>query len=144
MVRDNAAIALHVDTRPILLPQRPGFVLRLYRMVRKLIRTRRESTLVRAATARARFAETRLEGVIDDRDKQVAALNDALHGKNREIAILREQEIPRLERQIEVLKASNELLTHLHQRTLDHVKADIAVENMRAGAGGVQLPFIRT
>lgn len=119
-------------------PQLPGFTVRLWRSIRRLVRKRQESQLVwdarkKSATARAEHLnrERDLQQELIKRDLRIKHLEEQLKNRERDLATLNDSELPRLNNKIGVLEDEISLLGAKHQRDLAREKAEIAVHNQR-------------
>ena len=109
----------------------PNRWLIIWKYFRKLIRQRQFRKAFRQQENKLSLAELHFDKVMQTAQKQIDQLKEDLASRNREILTLREADIPRLERQLEVEKSYAEYLAALHEKELSRVEAVIAVENTR-------------
>ncbi len=120
-------------------PRRPVW-LGFYRIVRSLVRRRQETSAIRSARkdGEAAVMGVRMEASLADRKhneqiqkltRQNEDLRETVRTREDTIRVLRELDIPKLERQIGVLEAENEYLAACHERELNLKRAEIAVSN---------------
>lgn len=90
-----------------------------------------------AAMADLRYENGRLQRLVEERDGQIKNLGNTIAG-------FKEYDIPKLERERNVLIEQVKFLTALHEKELTRLKADIAVHNEAIEANNRPAALART